>query len=330
MSQLRELSFLVRLGLIIVLVPFAIWEGIQKDAHYEANRIPQQKLARARDILQMWSKGIAPKTVPYMCPAEAGQCLREIVVSQADEDIKNQANKLLIAMESFKRYFAFADAFGQFKPKIGEYVSHCRKRGNIENETIAPRWAKGLRPKVLVISMGFRDASRPVIFGDTESNDQLVAASEPYFDAELIEACGDSHAQKPSDVATLVVLEWKRTQIGEYKLDSLELYGQSNKLSDEDLRKSGIPAVVRGRFNEACILRAFNYPAGRFIGQSKMECSDPEEMTFGSRSPSGSTTTGLQKLRQQVKHWLSTLDSHRVGSIAKRSSQLMDLTRQKP
>jgi len=306
MSGFRGLSVLVRLAVVVVLVPFAIWESIQRNAHDDANRIPTQKMTRAQDILRMWATGVSPKHVPIMRPEEAGECLRYVVASQADAELKNQAKELLNAMEAHKNYFAFANSFREFEPEIENFLSLYRKRGEVEKNGIAPQPAENLRPKFLVISMGHRDTSGPMILGEPEPHDQTVASTEPFFDAEMIDACGDRCAKTSAEVRTVIVLEWNRTRIGDYKLDRLGLNGVTNKLSDDVRSKSGIPAVVRGRYNEECTLEIFDFPTRRYITHMKIECTDPEILTFGSGSASDSAT-GFDTLRRQVKQCLSKL-----------------------
>jgi hypothetical protein len=282
MNVIHALHYVLGLGILV----FVVIKGCQEDDAHERNHVARENLRQASDIVSMWARGIELDRAPNLGIDRAEGLLRQALDTKADDEVKREARDLLASIASRGHYFAFAKAFGSFQARLeGDVKLWEKAQGAAPTDGNVPA-----RPGFVVLTM-----RRP---GRASSGpDQLG----PFLDPEMIEACGDRVALAPEQVGSIVFLDWRRREVGTYRLSGFTPNGQRVKLPDahQEMGKAYV---------HACSAIVVDAASGQVIGAREFAAADPEESIWGS------TPSGEHELRKEVKAYLGRLGKAQAGT----------------
>jgi tetratricopeptide (TPR) repeat protein len=280
-------QYSLSLGLFLALILIPIWwMQSSNEAQYEASRRAKENIRHAKDILRMWSSGVSPESVPYLLPEKAEKLLEQTVSSDAEDELKEVARRLLGTMKHHGHFFTFANNFVLFEPDVDRIAELAGKA--------TPRQLQSPDLDIGEFKAGF-------LVVTTRLPEGVDTIDVPFFDSEMIEACGKRVAKSPSDLRTVVALEWNRTQIGEYHVVGFEMLGNRVEYTDE--AKQNIPTTPM--YRHECVVNVFNYESRTLLAHNRFEASDPETMTIGGGA--NDSSPGYAQLRKAVREFIRQL-----------------------
>lgn len=271
--------------------------SLKDSGRAKANRVPAEKLRRASDIVRMWSEGVSPDTVPNLYPSKAEEYVREALASNASDAIKQDAQKLLQLLDKRKHYFAFANSIQAFLPAIPHYVELWKAAQNHDTSGANPPEPMVPLPKCLALTLS-SDAA------DASTTDTPAV----FFDAAIIDACGERIALKPSDIGSLLIIEWRRKVIGQYEVAGAEVNGLRVDFTEEVKAKSGLSLTRIPMYRHIARLTVLDYPSGNLRLRREFEADDPREQIVGKAA------TGNQELRKRMVEYVHDLATGKVAA----------------
>jgi hypothetical protein len=255
------------------------------------------ELRTAQESVERWSKGVYFHSIPALTPSQVDAKCRKALASNSSDEAKSAASKLLETIAKQQYYFAFAEHIQEFRPRIPEYEQLLKaSRGEVAPGASAPSLQPPL-PKCLAIAYS--------------DSDIASAAETPpaFFDATIMETFRQRLAVKPSEVALLLFIEWRRRVIGQYEMTGVELGGQRTDLTKDPKLRSRFPKTRRPMYRHIVRLTVLDYPSGKLRLRREWTTDDPNEKT----EVEGETANPRQECYETILNYLYDLSAGKVS-----------------
>lgn len=282
---MRNLRYVLAIPIVLYMIVASYFE----DSKYERNRAPKENVRQASSIATMWANGFSASNVPSMSPSAGMTLIRKTLESKADEEIKTEARKIEKQLNRYPAYVRFADRISTFRDdfdRMRAVVVHGLKQPKPANQRIFTNFVPGC----LVVTARQHDSLKP----DPEA-DVLM------FEPDMIEALGDNAAQSPTELKTLVALQFIQAEAGEY-----QVVEDANKgIVAKNFEGIKLPAYAHG-----CRAYVIDYATGRVTLVREWFAEDPERRKLSLLGQSRSDEPdGYAILRKQVREWISKMSS---------------------
>ena len=284
LERIWNLFVMTKVGIgicAVVYLLFAIPHRISNEiSNSKRNTKPTENVRQATAIMKMWSSGISSKTIPSLRPDTAIALATETIQSKADDSIKQQARDIQSTLNARPHYIRFANAISQF---AGEF-DHLRE---IVDKLPLPDNGRNLRnqqtikPHCLVATAKRHHSDRV----DPKEKDL-------YFDAEMVDALGESLASNPHDLKSLIVLYFSSIKIGEYR-HSLEFDPNG--------------ALKAPAYSHACDCLVIDLATESIVDFCRFQADDPKALATIEDGLRKTTENGYTILRRQVREWIQSL-----------------------
>ncbi|MBI1325188.1 hypothetical protein GC170_18645 [bacterium] len=282
---MRNLRYFLAIPILLYMVVASYFE----DSKYERNRAPKENVRQASSIATMWAKGFSASNVPSMPPSAGLTLIRKTLESKADEEVKTEARKIEKQLNRYPAYVQFADRISAFRDdfdRMRAVVVHGLKQPKPANQKIFTNFVPGC----LIVTARQHDSLKP----DPEA-DVLM------FEPDMIEALGYNAAQSPTELKTLVVLEFIRAEDGEYHV----VEDVKKGIKAKNFEGIKLPAYAHG-----CRAYVIDYATGKVTLVREWYEEDPESRKLSLLGQSRtSEPDGYAKLRKQVTDWIRKMSS---------------------
>ena len=284
MNFIRTIRWVLALGALVYLV----CDSDQFAAVTNDNARAEGLIHQANNIVPMWRDGFPAEYVPSFKPSMARGYLDGVLASRADPQLKEEARKVLADLDRRPHYIDFAEHGDEFLPRLAAYQATVAA----DPAGTIPALPPG--GKFLVL------AKRPSGGGTNRD------PSELYFDAELIEACGERAATDPAEVAAVVVAESSRQIIGRYQMNFLDGRYRLEIVDPEQAAEGGLagslrPNIVGPAFRETCTLTTHAYPSGRPIAREEIVADDPARVDYNAGGPGSAAKQVRDRLAPYIR-----------------------------
>jgi hypothetical protein len=264
---------------LLIAIPLRV---SNEKSNSERNEKPTENVRQASDIMRMWSSGVSSKTIPFLRPNAALALAAETIQSKADESIKQAARKIQSTLNARPHYVRFANAIDQFAgefDRLHEIVDKLRLPENWRNLQHQP----AIKPHCLVVTAKRHPSDR------VDPNEK-----ELYFDAEMVEAIGESLALNPQDLKSLIVLYFSSIQIGEYR----------NPIA---LDPNGV--LKAPAYAHACDCLVIDLATESIVNVRRFAADDPEKLSVIVDGQRKAVEKGHSILRREVREWIQSLSA---------------------
>ena len=264
---------------LLIAIPLRV---SNENSNSERNKKPTENVRQASDIMRMWSSGVSSKTIPNFRPDTALALATETIQSKADESIKQTARDIQSTLNARPHYIRFANAIDQFAPEFDhllEIVDKLPLPGNWRKL----RQQQAIKPNCLVVTANRHRSDR------VNPNEK-----ELYFDAEMVDAIGESLASNPKDLNSLIVLYFSSIKIGEYRYPT-------------SFDRNGL--LKAPAYSHACDCLVIDLATESIVNVRRFDAEDPENLSIVIDGQRKAAENGHTILRRKVREWIQSLSA---------------------